>query len=51
MGNVTAAIAKGNHKAGEIQGQTRQHFRWINLRGVKQIAIGMNFCRARSMNC
>ena len=23
-GNFTSAIAKGNHKAGEIQGQTRQ---------------------------
>merc|ERR1712160_78543 len=32
----------GNHKAGEIQGQTRQHSRLINLLGVKQIAIGVN---------
>merc|ERR1719375_2636676 len=31
-GNFTTAIAKGNHKAGEIQGQTRQHSRLINLR-------------------
>merc|ERR1711957_176992 len=38
----TTAIAKGNHKAGEIQGQTRQHSRLINLLGVKQIAIGVN---------
>ena len=36
------AIAKGNHKAGEIQGQTRQHSRLINLLGVKQICIGVN---------
>ena len=35
-GNFTTAIAKGNHKAGEIQGQTRQHSRLINLLGVKQ---------------
>jgi len=28
-GNFTTAIAKGNHKAGEIQGQTRQHARLI----------------------
>merc|ERR1711972_1126997 len=42
MGNFTTAIAKGNHKAGEIQGQTRQHSRLINLLGVKQIAIGVN---------
>ena len=30
-GNFTTAIAMGNHKAGEIQGQTRQHSRLINL--------------------
>merc|ERR1712022_62620 len=41
-GNFTTAIAKGNHKAGEIQGQTRQHARLINLLGVKQICIGVN---------
>merc|ERR1719465_369307 len=41
-GNFTTAIAKGNHKAGEIQGQTRQHSRLINLLGVKQIACGCN---------
>merc|ERR1711915_660308 len=41
-GNFTTAIAKGNHKAGEIQGRTRQHSRLINLLGVKQICIGVN---------
>merc|ERR1711966_532500 len=41
-GNFTTAIAKGNHKAGEIQGQTRQHSRLTNLLGVKQICIGVN---------
>merc|ERR1712110_508334 len=41
-GNFTTSIAKGNHKAGEIQGQTRQHSRLINLLGVKQITIGVN---------
>merc|ERR1712166_941767 len=41
-GNFTTAIAKGNHKAGEIQGQTRQHARLINLLGVKQICVGRN---------
>ena len=41
-GNFTTAIAKGNHKAGEIQGQTRPHSRLINLLGVKQIYIGAN---------
>merc|ERR1712066_720005 len=38
-GNFTTAIAKGNHKAGEIQGQTRQHSRLINLLGVKQMCV------------
>ena len=41
-GNFTTAIAKGNHKAGEIQGQTRQHSRLINILGVKQICFGLN---------
>merc|ERR1711865_1311150 len=41
-GNFTTAIAKGNHKAGEIQGQTRQHSRLINLLGVKQLCVGVN---------
>jgi len=41
-GNFTTAIQRGNHKAGEIQGQTRQHSRLINLLGVKQICIGIN---------
>ncbi|KAJ9512495.1 hypothetical protein QJQ45_018783 [Haematococcus lacustris] len=41
-GNFTTAIQKGDHKAGEIQGQTRQHARLINLLGVKQLIIGVN---------
>merc|ERR1711959_106998 len=41
-GNFTVSIAKGNHKAGEIQGQTRQHARLINLLGVKQLGVGVN---------
>merc|ERR1712127_428323 len=41
-GNFTTAIQKGNHKAGEVQGQTRQHARLINLLGVKQLSIGVN---------
>jgi len=41
-GNFTAAIARGNHKAGEVQGQTRQHARLINLLGVKQLIVGIN---------
>jgi len=41
-GNFTTSIQKGNHKAGEIQGQTRQHARLINLLGVKQLIVGVN---------
>merc|ERR1711976_960941 len=41
-GNFTTAIQKGNHKAGEVQGQTRQHARLINLLGVKQLVVCVN---------
>jgi len=41
-GNFTTAIAKGNHKQGIVQGQTRQHARLINLLGVKQVCVGVN---------
>lgn len=41
-GNFATAIAKGDPKAGEIQGQTRQHARLINLLGVKQVIICVN---------
>jgi elongation factor 1-alpha len=41
-GNFTTAIARGNAKTGEVQGQTRQHSLLINLLGVKQIIVGIN---------
>jgi len=41
-GNFITSIQRGNHKAGEIQGQTRQHARLINLLGVKQLIVGVN---------
>merc|ERR1712216_67254 len=41
-GNFVVAIQKGDHKAGEVQGQTRQHARLINLLGVKQLLVGVN---------
>jgi elongation factor 1-alpha len=41
-GNFTTAIQKGDHKTGEIQGQTRQHARLINLLGVRQLVVGVN---------
>jgi len=41
-GNFTTSIAKGNPKAGEVQGQTRQHSVLINLLGGKQLLVGVN---------
>lgn len=41
-GNFTTAIQKGDHKAGVVQGQTRQHARLLNLLGVKQLIVGVN---------
>jgi len=41
-GNFITSIAKGNIKAGEVQGQTRQHALLINLLGVKQLVVGVN---------
>ena len=40
--NFTSTIAKGNHKAGKIQGLTRQHARLINLLGIKQLIVGVD---------
>jgi len=41
-GNFIIVIVKGNHKAGEVPGQTRQHALLINLLGVKQMIVGVN---------
>jgi elongation factor 1-alpha len=41
-GMFTEALQTGNHKAGEVQGQTRQHARLLNLLGVKQLCVGIN---------
>ena len=41
-GNFVTSIAKGNLKAGEVQGQTRQHALLVNLLGVKQLIVGIN---------
>jgi len=41
-GNFVTSIAKGNLKAGEVQGQTRQHALLVNLLGVKQLVVGVN---------
>jgi len=41
-GGFETAIAKGNHKKNEIEGQTRQHARLLNLIGVDQMIVGIN---------
>jgi len=38
----TTAIAKGDHKAGEVQGQSRQHARLLLLLGVRQLILCVN---------
>ena len=41
-GNFTTAIARGDPRTGEVQGQTRHHARLLNLIGVKQLCICVN---------
>lgn len=41
-GNFITAIQKGDHKAAQVQGQTRQHALLLNLLGVKQLIICIN---------
>ena len=41
-GGFETAIARGDHKTGEVQGQTRQHARLLYLLGVEQLIVGVN---------
>ncbi|WP_229689220.1 GTP-binding protein, partial [Pseudomonas brenneri] len=41
-GNFVTAIQKSNSKENQVQGQSRQHARLINLLGVKQLIVGIN---------
>jgi elongation factor 1-alpha len=41
-GSFLASIAKGDHKTGEVPGQTRNHARLLNLLGIKQLIVGIN---------
>jgi len=42
VGGFEVSIAKGNHKKGEVQGQTRQHARLCHLLGIEQMIVGVN---------
>lgn len=48
-GGFETSIAKGNHKKNEVQGQTRQHARLINLLGIEQVIVGINKMDAPSV--
>jgi len=37
-GNFITSVAKGNHKEGVVQGQTRQHA-LLKLLGIKQLIV------------
>ena len=41
-GGFITSIQKGDHKKGEVQGQTRQHAILIQLLGVKQLIVCIN---------
>merc|ERR1711985_180245 len=41
-GGFEKAVARGNRATGEIEGQTRQHSRLINLLGVEKVIVGVN---------
>jgi len=49
-GGFETSIAKGNHKKGEVQGQTRQHARLCHLLGIEQLIVGVNKMDDQSVN-
>jgi elongation factor 1-alpha len=49
-GGFETSIAKGNHKKGQIQGQTRQHARLCHLLGIEQLIVGINKMDDKSVN-
>ena len=49
-GGFETSIAKGNHKKGEVQGQTRQHARLCHLLGIEQVIVGINKMDSKSVN-
>lgn len=49
-GGFETSIARGNHKKGEIQGQTRQHARLCHLLGIEQLIVGINKMDDKTVN-
>ena len=49
-GGFETSIAKGGKGSNEVQGQTRQHARLINLIGVEQLIVGVNKMDDTSVN-
>jgi elongation factor 1-alpha len=49
-GGFETSIARGNHKRGEVQGQTRQHARLCHLLGIEQLIVGINKMDDKSVN-
>merc|ERR1711920_624248 len=49
-GGFETSIARGNHKKGEVQGQTRQHARLCHLLGIEQLIVGVNKMDEKSCN-
>merc|ERR1719204_1840901 len=49
-GGFETSIARGNHKKGEVQGQTRQHARLCHLLGIEQLIVGINKMDEKSCN-
>jgi len=41
-GNFITSVAKGSHKEGVVQGQTRQHALLLKLLGIKQLIVCVN---------
>ena len=41
-GSFEVSVQKGNHKTGQVQGQTRQHAKLCNLLGIEQLIVGVN---------
>merc|ERR1712169_34728 len=41
-GNFITSVAKGSHKEGIVQGQTRQHALLLKLLGIKQLIVCVN---------